>query len=89
MSDSLHEAIGSATNRIAQLARRFRLPTVAELAVSRFLEAGQAESRRSLGADEQVERCLRRRDRNEGDRQSARAMAKPERSRRDDAERAL
>ena len=44
MSDSLHEAIGSATNRIAQLARRFRLPTVAELAVSRFLEAGQAEA---------------------------------------------
>jgi DNA replication protein DnaC len=44
VSNSLHEAIGPATSQIAQLARRFRLPTVAELAVSRFLEAGQAEA---------------------------------------------
>jgi len=48
MSDSLHQSIATATERIAQLARQFRLPTVADQASPRFIQAGQAEALTTL-----------------------------------------
>lgn len=44
MDSPLHEAMATAMSRVTQLARQFRLPTVADVAVSRFIEAGQAEA---------------------------------------------
>ena len=48
MDNPLHEATAAAMSQITRLARQFRLPTIAEVAVSRFIEAGHAEALSTL-----------------------------------------